>query len=480
MTRNVLLFVDGQWRGGADGRTIDVVNPATEEICGTVARAEIADLDAAVEAAARGFAVWRRTSPYDRSRIMRRAADILRERCEEIARLLTVENGKPIAQARLETESAADMIDWFAEEGRRVYGRVIAGRSPEIHQFAIREPIGPVAAFTPWNFPLSQVVKKLAAALAAGCSIVIKAAEETPASAAELVRAFVDAGIPDGVVNLVFGAPAEISEHLIPHPLVRKVSFTGSTAIGKQLAALAGLHMKRTTMELGGHAPAIVFADSDLSQAAKLIAASKFRNAGQVCVAPTRLMVEEPVYKDFMELFLDEVAAIKVGNGLDETVTMGPLTHERRLGAVEALVQDAVRQGGDLRAGGKRLGNAGYFLEPTVIAEAPKEAEAMNTEVFGPVALVAPFASLGDAISEANRLPYGLASYVYTRSAETVSAVSAALESGIVAFNHLAIALPETPFGGVKESGHGSEGGAEGIDAYVQTKFVTQAAVAPA
>ena len=480
MTHSVLLHIDGHWTAGADGRTIDVINPATEEVCARVARAETADLEQAVQAASRGFRTWRRVSPFDRGRIMRKAADLLRERRDGVARLLTIENGKPLAQALIEVDSSADMLDWFAEEGRRVYGRLIAGRSPEIHQFAMREPVGPVAAFTPWNFPISQVVKKLAAALAAGCSIVIKAAEDTPASAAELVRACADAGVPDGVVNLVFGAPSEISEFLIPHPVIRKISFTGSTAIGKQLAALAGQHMKRTTMELGGHAPAIVFADSDLPQAAKLIAASKFRNAGQVCVAPTRLMVQKPAYDEFMDLFLNEVAAIKVGNGLDESVTMGPLIHERRLQAVETLVQDAVRDGGKLHAGGKRLGNAGYFFEPTVIGETPVEAEAMNTEIFGPVALVAPFEDADSALAEANRLPYGLASYVYTRSADTVSAFSSAVESGIVAFNHMGIALPETPFGGIKDSGYGSEGGIEGLDAYVQTKFVTQTAAAPA
>jgi succinate-semialdehyde dehydrogenase/glutarate-semialdehyde dehydrogenase len=478
MTHHVSLLIDGKWTEGSAGQTIDVINPATEEVCATVAKAELADLEKATQAASRSFPTWSKTSPYDRSHIMRRAADLLRERRDHIARLLTIENGKPISQARLEVESAADMLDWFAEEGRRSYGRVIAGRAHGVHQYKISEPVGPVAAFTPWNFPISQVVKKLAAALAAGCTLVIKAAEETPASAAELVRACVDAGIPEGAVNLVFGLPSEISEYLIPHPLIRKVSFTGSTAVGKQLASLAGLHMKRATMELGGHAPAIVFSDSDVEQAAKLIAAAKYRNAGQVCIAPTRLMVQKPVYDDFMSSFLKEVDAIKVGNGLDESVTMGPLIHGRRLQAVEELVQDAARRGGAIHAGGKRMGNAGYFLEPTVISGTPADAEAMNTEVFGPVALVGTFAEADDAIAEANRLPYGLASYVYTRSADIISRMSSAIESGIVAFNHTAVALPETPFGGIKDSGHGSEGGVEGLEAYLNTKFVTQLSAA--
>lgn len=479
MTHSVLLHIDGQWTEASEGRTLDVINPATEEVVATVARAEIADLDRAAQAAERAFRTWRRTSAVERSALMRKAAGLVRERRDMIARLLTLENGKPIAQARLEVESAAEMLEWFAEEARRVYGRAIPARAPGVHQLAIREPVGPVAAFTPWNFPISQVVKKLAAALAAGCSMVIKAAEETPASAAELVRACADAGVPDGVINLVFGVPAEISEYLIPHPAIRKMSFTGSTAVGKQLAALAGLHMKRTTMELGGHAPTIVFADSDLPQAAKLIAASKFRNAGQVCIAPTRLMVEEPVFDRFLDLFMEHVDAIEVGDGLKEEVTMGPVIHERRLQAVEDLIQDAVRHGGQVRSGGQRIGNKGYFLAPTVITGTPVEAEAMNTEVFGPVALVAPFADADAAVAEANRLPYGLASYVYTGSAQTMARLSDAVESGIVAFNHTAVALPETPFGGIKESGYGSEGGIEGLDAYLNTKFVTQSVGAP-
>jgi succinate-semialdehyde dehydrogenase/glutarate-semialdehyde dehydrogenase len=454
-----------------------VINPATEEVIATVAKATIADLDQALAAAERGFTAWRRVSPFERSKVMRKAADLMRDRAEPIARMLTMENGKPIAQARAETLSAADMIDWFAEEGRRVYGRVIPARAEGIYQLSLREPIGPVAAFTPWNFPLSQVVKKLAAAVATGCSIIVKAAEETPASAAELIRAFVDAGVPAGTVNLVFGSPAEISEYLIPHPTIRKVSFTGSTAIGKHLAALAGKHMKRATMELGGHAPAIVFDDADVDAAASMISSAKFRNAGQVCISPTRMLVQEKVYEQFVDRFVRLAKAIKVGDGLDESVTMGPLAHSRRLAAVEGVIQDAVQRGANLRTGGKRVGNKGYFIEPTVLTDTPKEALAMQTEVFGPVALIAPFREMSDAVAEANRLPYGLAAYAYTRSAKTAIDVAAAVESGMVSVNHNGLALPETPFGGVKDSGYGAEGGAEGIDAYVVTMFVSQVGI---
>ena len=342
---DVRLFIGGSWVEGSGGKTIPIINPATEETLGVVAKAETADLDRAVEAAERGFEQWRHVSALERSKVMRAAANLLRERAEMIARILTMENGKPIAQARQETLAAADTIDWFAEEGRRVYGRVIPARAEGIYQLVVREPIGPVAAFTPWNFPLSQVVKKLAAALATGCSIIVKAAEETPASVAEFVRAFADAGIPAGVVNLVYGVPSEVSEYLIKHPGIRKISFTGSTAVGKQLAALAGAHMKRTTMELGGHAPALVFRDADLEAAATLLAFAKFRNAGQVCIAPTRMLVEAPVYEDFVARFVRQAKAIKVGNGLDETATMGPLAHDRRVAAVEGMIQDAVAEG---------------------------------------------------------------------------------------------------------------------------------------
>jgi succinate-semialdehyde dehydrogenase/glutarate-semialdehyde dehydrogenase len=473
--QDVLLHIGGRWKAAASGKTIDVVNPATEEVLGTLAHAGIADLDEALAAAAKGFAVWRKVSAYERSKVLRKAADLVRERCESIARLMTQEQGKPLAEARIEILGSADVIDWFAEEGRRAYGRVIPARGPGVYQLSVREPVGVVAGFTPWNFPMSQAVRKVSAALAAGCAFILKGPEETPASCAELVRAYVDAGVPDGVVQLVFGVPAEISEYLIPHPVVKKISFTGSTAVGKHLAALAGAHMKRATMELGGHAPAIIFNDADLDKAASILAGSKFRNAGQVCVAPTRFIVQEGVYEPFLQRFVAAAEAIKLGNGLEDATTMGPLANDRRVAAMESLVGDAVQKGGTIRTGGKRAGNKGYFFEPTVLTDLAPDSRVLHEEPFGPLALFMPFAKFDDAIIEANRLPYGLAAYAYTSSAHTATALGAEIESGMIGINHHGLALPETPFGGVKDSGYGSEGGAEGLEPYFVTKFVTQA-----
>ena len=472
---NVQLFIDGKWRPAEGNRTLPVLNPATEEQIGTVAHASKADLDEALAAAEKGFAQWKKVSAFERAKLMRKAADILRSRAEDIARLMTMEQGKPVGEAKLETLAAADIIDWFAEEARRAYGRVIPARAEGVYQLVVKEPVGPVAAFTPWNFPINQVVRKLSAAVATGCSIIVKAPEETPASPAELLRAFVDAGLPAGVANLVYGVPAEISEYLIPHPVIRKVTFTGSTPVGKQLAALAGQHMKRVTMELGGHAPAIVFDDADLDLAARTLAGAKFRNAGQVYVSPTRVLVQEKLYEPFVDRFIAAAKAVKVGNGLEEGTQMGPLAHERRIPWVETLVADARQKGAELRTGGERIGNKGYFYQPTVLTNVSKEARMMNEEPFGPVAMIAPFREFDEVVEEANRLPYGLAAYAFTRSAKTANAIAAKVESGMMTINHLGLALPEVPFGGIKDSGYGSEGGSEAIEAYLNTKFVSQA-----
>jgi succinate-semialdehyde dehydrogenase/glutarate-semialdehyde dehydrogenase len=371
--------------------------------------------------------------------------------------------------------AGADVIDWFAEEARRAYGRVIPARAEGVYQLVIKEPVGPVAAFTPWNFPINQVVRKLSAGLAAGCSIIVKAPEETPASPAELIRAFADAGVPAGVINLVYGVPSEISEYLIPHPIIRKMSFTGSTVVGKQLAAIAGAHMKRVTMELGGHAPAIVFDDADIEVASRLLAGAKYRNAGQVCVSPTRMLVQEKVYDQFVDGFLAHTKNVKVGDGLESGTTMGPLANARRITAMETFIGDAQQKGATVRTGGSRIGNKGNFFEPTVLTDVPMEARVMNEEPFGPLAIISRFRGFDDVVAEANRLPFGLASYAYTRSAKTANAIAAAVESGMMAINHHGLALPEVPFGGVKDSGYGSEGGSEAIEAYLNTKFVTQA-----
>jgi succinate-semialdehyde dehydrogenase/glutarate-semialdehyde dehydrogenase len=477
MYQDVLLHIDGRWRAALGGRKLGVVNPATGEEIGNLARAGTEDLDAALAAAAAGFLVWRAISAYERSKIMRKAAELVRERLEAIAVLMTQEQGKPLAEARLEIAGSADVIDWFAEEGRRAYGRVIPARGPGIYQLSVREPIGVVAGFTPWNFPMSQAVRKVSAALAAGCSFILKGPEETPASGAELVRAFCDAGLPAGVLQLVFGVPSEISEYLIPHAVVRKISFTGSTSVGKHLAAMAGANMKRATMELGGHAPAIVFNDADLDAAVKFLAAAKFRNAGQVCVAPTRFLIQNEVYAPFLDRFVKAAEALQLGNGLEPGTTMGPLANDRRVAAMESFVTDAVQKGAVVRTGGKRHGNKGYFFEPTVLTDIPDDARVLHEEPFGPLALFRPFGNFDEAIAEANRLPYGLAAYAYTGSTTTATAVGAAIESGMIGINHQGLALPETPFGGVKDSGYGSEGGAEGLEPYLVTKFITQASL---
>ena len=475
MYPDIELHIAGRWRAGNDRETLPVLNPATGETIGQCAIASTADLDEALEAAARAFPVWRKVAPFERAKIMRKAGELLRERADDIARIMTLEQGKPLAESRMETLAAADIIDWFAEEGKRAYGRVIPARADGVMQVAIREPVGPVACFTPWNFPINQAVRKISAALCTGCTVVLKGPEDTPASCAALVRAFLDAGVPGDALSLVYGDPATISAYLIPHPIIRKISFTGSTAVGKELAALAGKHMKRATMELGGHAPAIVFGDADVEKAVSVLSASKYRNAGQVCVSPTRFLVHNSVFDRFVEGFTAYAKNLKVGDGLAPDTKMGPLVHGRRLDAITALSSETEASGASLHTGGKRIGNRGNFFEPTVFTEVPLTARIMNEEPFGPIAMINRFSDDEEALTEANRLPYGLAAYAYTRSAERAARVSNGVESGMISINHHGIALPETPFGGVKDSGYGSEGGPEALDAYLVTKFVTQA-----
>jgi len=477
MYPDVKLFIDGKWTAAEGGNTIDVYNPATNEVIGKVACAGKGDLDRALAAAERGFKTWRKVSPFDRAKVLRRAAELMRERVDQIATLMTQEQGKPIGEARMEILSSADLFDWFAEEGRRTYGRVIPARAPGVQQLVVKEPVGPVAAFTPWNFPVSQAVRKIGAALATGCSIIVKPPEETPASPACLADVFKDAGLPDGVLNLVYGNPPEISSCLVPHPIIRKVSFTGSVPVGKHLAALAGTHMKRATMELGGHAPAMVFDDADIDAAASILAGSKFRNAGQVCVSPTRFLIQEGSHDRFLGKFVEHVRAVKVGDGLAEGTRMGPLVNERRLEAVEKLINEAVSDGARIETGGKRIGNKGSYFEPTVLSGVRTDMRIMNEEPFGPVALVMPFKTFEDVVAEANRLPYGLAAYAFTKSNKTVTDLGSEIETGMLTINHLGLALPETPFGGIKDSGYGSEGGSEALEAYMVTKFLTHAAV---
>ena len=470
---NTQLLIDGQWCDAADGRTLAVVNPAHGKEIGRVAHADRADLDRALAAAQKGFDVWRAVPAVERGRIMRQAAQLLRERNADIAALMTQEQGKPLIEAKGEITMACEVIEWFAEEARRVYGRVVPARNLLAQQLVLKDPVGPVAAFTPWNFPINQVVRKLSAALATGCSIIVKAPEETPASPAELLRAFVDAGVPAGVIGLVYGDPAEISSYLIPHPIIRKITFTGSTPVGKQLAAMAGQHMKRVTMELGGHAPVIVAEDADVELAAKAAGAAKFRNAGQVCISPTRFLVHSSLRQDFIAAMVKQAERLKVGNGLEEGVSMGPLANSRRLTAMTQFMADALSKGATIATGGTRIGDSGNFFAPTVLADVPLEAKVFNDEPFGPVAAIRCFDRIEEAIAESNRLPFGLASYAFTRSLKNAHLLAQQLQVGMLWVNQPAVAWPEMPFGGVKDSGYGSEGGSEALEAYLNTKSVS-------
>jgi succinate-semialdehyde dehydrogenase/glutarate-semialdehyde dehydrogenase len=467
------LLIDNEWVDATGGKTLDVVNPATGKAIGKVAHASIADLDRALAAAQRGFETWRNTPANERAAVMRRAAGLIRERAPEIAKLLTQEQGKPLAEAKGETLAAADIIEWFADEGRRVYGRIVPSRNLAAQQLVLKEPLGPVAAFTPWNFPINQIVRKLGAALATGCSFLVKAPEETPASPAALLQAFVDAGIPPGTVGLVFGNPAEISNYLIAHPIIRKVTFTGSTPVGKQLAALAGQHMKRVTMELGGHAPVIVAEDADVALAVKAAGAAKFRNAGQVCISPTRFLVHNSLREEFARSLVKYTEGLKLGDGLAEGTTIGPLANARRLTAMAHVLEDARKKGATVAAGGDRVGDTGNFFAPTVLTDVPLDADVFNNEPFGPIAAIRGFDKLEEAIAEANRLPFGLAGYAFTKSIKNAHLLSQKLELGMLWINQPATPSPEMPFGGVKDSGYGSEGGPEALEAYLNTKAVS-------
>jgi succinate-semialdehyde dehydrogenase/glutarate-semialdehyde dehydrogenase len=475
MYTDLKLFIDGQWRDGSEGKTEDVVNPATGKVLGKLPHASKADLDAALAAADKGFKVWKATSAYDRANIMRKAATLLRERAEHVGKVMTQEQGKPFPEARLEALGSADIIDWYAEEGRRAYGRIVPGRNKAVRQIVTQEPVGVVAAFTPWNFPTLTPVRKIAGALAAGCSIVVKASEETPGGCVELVKCFAEAGVPAGVVNLVFGVPAEVSEHLIASDIVKKISFTGSIPVGKLLAGLAAKGMKKATMELGGHSPVIVFGDADPEKTADTIAAFKYRNAGQVCISPTRFYVQQDNYNKFVSRFTEYAKGLKLGDGLEKGTTMGPLANPRRLDAMESIMQDSKSRGGKVVTGGSRNGNQGYFFQPTVITDLPDDSKLMTVEPFGPIAPIVPFKTFDEVVERANSLEYGLAAYAFTSSSATANAVGDAIQSGMVGINSVAISTPETPFGGVKESGYGSEGGIEGLEAYMNTKFISQA-----
>lgn len=469
------FFINGEFINAGNRPTQAVINPATEEVLGQLPLATQADLDDALAAAAAAFKTWKHSSPMERSAILRKAAELARARAPQIGRNLTLDQGKPLSQAIAEIVSCADHCDWHAEECRRIYGRIIPPRRANFRQYVIQEPIGVCAAFTPWNFPFNQAIRKISAAIGAGCTIILKGPEDSPSAIMAIAELFRDAGLPKGVLNIVWGDPPFVSDYLIRSPIVRKISFTGSVPVGKQLAALAGAHMKPVTMELGGHSPVLILDDADIAKTARSLARSKIRNAGQTCVSPTRIYVQQKAYDQFLSEFTSRLSNIHIGNGLDEAVDMGPLAHERRLAAMGDLIADARQQGATVEIGGERLQREGFFYAPTVLTNTHHACKIMNEEPFGPVATVTAFSELDEAIAEANRLPYGLAAYAFTNNLQASVKLSNDIEAGMVHLNHLGSALPEAPFGGIKDSGIGSEGGQETFNAYLVTKLITQA-----
>lgn len=466
------LFIDGQWTQGTANKSEPIYNPATGEVIGHVPHASVEDLDRAIAAAERGFKVWSQKTVMERGTILCKAMDLIRERAQSIAKIMTMEEGKNFKEASMEIGRAAGGFLYNAEEAKRAYGRVIPFQ-PGFQLTTIQRPIGPVAAFVPWNFPAGGPIRKLSASLAAGCSIIIKVSEETPGTVCQIVRCLDEAGVPKGVVNLVFGDPAAISEHLIASDAIRLITFTGSVPVGKLIAGLAAKVMKPCLMELGGHAPVIICEDADPAETAKRLAFPKFMNSGQVCTSPTRFLVHEKIHDQFVDSFIEEAAKIKVGNGLDEGVRMGPMANPRRLEAMERLVADAVQCGAKLQFGGKRIGNQGWFFEPTILTDVPLNAEIMHEEPFGPIVPIRKFSSLDDVMIEANATPFGLAAYGFTKSAMTADWLAENLEAGILSINHGSGSVQEAPSGGVKESGYGREGGPEGFSAYMITKRIS-------
>jgi succinate-semialdehyde dehydrogenase/glutarate-semialdehyde dehydrogenase len=467
------LIIGGASVGSAHRKTSPVFDPGTGEEIGRLPVATDEDLADALASSARGYRTWRATSAFERSAILGRAADLIRQRVDAIARTLTLEQGKPLAEARGEIIAAAEVIEWSGEEGRRTYGRVVPARAANVRQLVIREPIGPVVAFTPWNFPAITPARKLAGALGAGCSIIIKPSEETPSTALMLVEALFDAGVPADAINVVFGDPAHISSTLLASDIIRKVSFTGSTSVGKHIARLAADGMKRATLELGGHAPVIISKHADLAKAIATSVPTKFRNAGQVCVSPTRFIVQRSVYEEFVAGFTAKTEKLVLGHGLESTTTMGALANPRRVAGINALVKDAAERGATVNTGGAAVDAPGFFYQPTVVSDVPAGSRMLTEEPFGPLAIVTPFDDLGDAIAEANRLPYGLAAYAFTNDVAESIRLSDEIETGMLGINHFGVSFAEIPFGGVKDSGYGSEGGTEGLDSYLVTKSVT-------
>lgn len=467
------LYIDGQFIHGGGRKEADILNPASHAVLGKLPHATTEDLNLALASAQRAFEEWKKTPAIERGKILRKAAGLMRERANDIGKGITMDQGKPLAESTGEVLSCGEHAEWHAEECRRIYGRVIPARNIAVRQTVLREPVGVVAAFSPWNFPFSQAVRKVCAALGAGCTIILKGPEDAPSACVALAKIFHDAGLPPGVLNLVWGVPSEVSEHLLNSPIVRKISFTGSTQVGKMLAAKAASQMKRCTLELGGHAPVIVCDDADLDRALSQLVTFKFRNAGQVCISPTRFYVQEGVYERFAEGFVETAGALKLGDGMAEGTQMGPLAQQRRVTAVTGFVEDARERGASVLLGGAPVPGVGNFFAPTVLADLPDDARLLNEEPFGPVAGLIRFKTIDEVLKRANSLPYGLASYVFTQSSHNAHMLSTGLAAGMVSINHLGLALAETPFGGINDSGMGSEGGIETFDGYLNTKFIT-------
>ncbi len=469
------MLIDGKWSNADDGRTLSVINPADESVLAEVAFAGRAEADRAVEAATRALPAWRASSAYDRAKILKKTADLMRERADVIARTLTQEQGKPLPEAKAEVLHAADTFEWFAEEGKRTYGRIIPHANVAKRHYVIKHPVGVVGTITPWNFPAALPSRKIAPALAAGCTVVSRPADQTPLTLIRMFECLVEAGLPNGVANLVIGDPFAVADAFFESPSVRKISFTGSTAVGKELLRRSADGVKRLSLELGGHAPLIVFPDADVAQVAQAAVIGKFRNNGQVCIAPSRFYVHEKIAKEFTETAVELTKNLKQGNGLQEGVQVGPMFEARALDKTASFIADAKAKGAKILTGGDRpkAFDKGYWFEPTVIREVNGTMKVMTDEPFAPVMPLLDFSKIDDVIAAANNTPYGLAAYVFTNDLTIATRMAEGLEAGIIGINDPVPATPQCPFGGMKESGLGRELGIEGLEAYLETKYVS-------
>ncbi|MDN5603848.1 MAG: NAD-dependent succinate-semialdehyde dehydrogenase [Kocuria sp.] len=467
------LLIGGQWRDASDNSVYEVENPATGETIATLASGTSEDARAAMDAACEAQAGWAATPARERSDILRRAFDLVQERKEEFATLMTLEMGKPLAESRGEVAYGGEFLRWFSEEAVRDYGRYAPTPEGNLRMLTARKPVGPCLLITPWNFPLAMGTRKVAPAVAAGCTMVLKPARLTPLTSQYFAQTMLDAGLPAGVLNVVSGASASaISNPIMEDPRLRKVSFTGSTPVGKQLMAQAANNVLRTSMELGGNAPFLVFEDADIDAAVEGAMGAKMRNMGEACTAANRFLVHESVAEEFGRKFAEKIGALEVGNGLEPGTTCGPLVEKKAQESVTALAQDATERGARLLVGGKPGQGKGYFFEPTVLADVPRDARVVTEEIFGPVAPIVTFATEDEAYELANATEYGLASYVYTQDQSRMFRASDHLEYGLMGFNAGVISNAAAPFGGVKQSGLGREGGAEGISEYTTTQYI--------